>query len=75
MLPLFTFITAPDPSVAMASTSVWSTEIFSNLLPVLYIVAGLIIGGMILSKIIGALISGAKKVTGSRTGRSRGRRR
>jgi len=71
-LPMLAFITLPDPTTTFASTTDWSAGMFTNMLPILYIVAGLLIGGMILGKVIGAVIRGAKKATG---GGGRRRRR
>lgn len=70
---MLSFFTLPDATSTMTSIGDYSSAIFDELLPVLYIVAGLIIGGLIVSKIISTVIKGASKVVG-RGGRRRGRR-
>jgi hypothetical protein len=69
---LFSFFTLPDAATTMASTTEYSSVMFDELLPVLYIVAGILIGGMIVAKLISTTIKGAKKVVG---GGGKGRRR
>lgn len=71
---MLAFFTLPGVSDTFASTSAWSIGMFENMLPLLYIVAGLLIGGMVLSKVIGAVVRGVGKALGGK-GTKRGRRR
>jgi len=63
---MLTFFALPDASATMTGVGEYSGAIFTELLPVLYVVAGLLIGGMIVAKIIGATVKGAKKVVGGK---------
>jgi len=71
---MLTFFTVSNATSTMTSVGTYSSAMFSELLPVLYVVAGLLIGGMIVAKIIGATVKGAKKVVGG-SGKGRSRRR
>jgi len=66
-------VVVPSASTFLADVSTWSGALFTDLLVVATMSAGLIIGGMILSSLTGAGIKGVKKLTGG--GRGGGRRR
>lgn len=70
---LATLFSVPSATSTLNDVGPWSGEIFSSLFPVIGIVAGLLIGGMLVGAVLSAIVRGAKKVV-PRHGR-RGRRR
>jgi len=64
----------PTSSELMTSVGSYSTSWFTEFLPVAGLVAGLVIGGLVVAKVIKAAIGGAKKITGGAGGGRRGRR-
>lgn len=72
MLQLFT---VPSSTQVLTDTGVWSGAFFTALLAIALVLAGLAIGGMIASAVLGKVISAVAKVTGKGRGGRGGRRR
>lgn len=70
MLSIFTL---PSASTIISSTSDYSGAMFTELLPLAYIVVGLIVAGLLVRFVMRAVLRGIKTATGG--GRGRGRRR
>jgi hypothetical protein len=70
------FITLPDPTDLIATTTAWSTVFFDNLIPIIAAVAGIIVGVYFVKFLIGKLVGGVKSLlVRRRGGRGGGRRR
>ena len=76
MLPILTLITLPDPTEAIASTTVYSSAIFDELLPYALAVTGLILGALFVRFIVVGGLKGAvmKLIGGGKRGGKRRRR-
>jgi len=72
---MLTLFTAPSATTTLTQVGTYSSALFTDLLPVIYIGAGFIIGGLLISFVIGRVIAGASKVLGKGRGGRRGRRR
>jgi hypothetical protein len=73
MLPLLSLITAPTSGGFFTQIGVWSTDMFSELLPILYMLVGLLAGSYFIIAIRKGVIGAFKKFAGG--GGRRGRRR
>jgi hypothetical protein len=72
---LASLITLPEATTTLQSIGQWSGSFFSELLPIALIGAGLIVGGLIASWLLGVVVRAAGKLFGrGRTSRRRGRR-
>ena len=72
MTPLFTL---PAATTTLTGISDYSSNTFLAFLPLVYLLAGVVIGALVISALVAAFIGGAKKITGpGRGGRRRGRR-
>lgn len=66
----------PGASVVVASSSDYATTLFTNFLPLLYLVLGIVVGVLAIRYIIRHTTKGVRQATGmSGKGRGRGRRR
>lgn len=73
---MLTLFTAPTSTDVWTGVSAYSADTFTNLLPIIYIMAGFIVGGLIVSFVLKSVLAGVGKVLGrGRGGRRRGRRR
>lgn len=68
-----TLFTAPTATSTFDAAAVWSTEAFDSFLPIVYILAGAIIGALLVLVVLRALLKAAYKVLGGGRG-GRGRR-
>jgi hypothetical protein len=72
MTPLFTL---PSATTTLSGIADYSGNTFLAFLPLVYLLAGVVIGALVVSALVAAFIGGAKKITGGgRGGRRRGRR-
>lgn len=69
-----TLFTAPSATSTFTNASTWSSEAFDSFLPIVYILAGTIIGALLVLVVIRAILKAAYKVLGKGRG-GRGRRR
>lgn len=69
-----TLFTVPSSTTFLGGLTDYSSGMFDTFLPILYIVGGILIGAMIVSKLLGTTVKGAKKVLGGGR-KGRGRRR
>lgn len=69
---MLSLITAPSTSGFFTSVGTWSTEMFSELLPVMYMLVGLLAGAYFLIAIRKGVIGAFKRFAGAG---GRGRRR
>lgn len=67
-------ITVPTSTTVLTDTGTWSSALFTDVLPIALIGAGLLVGGMVASFVLGKIVAGVKKVVGGGR-RSGGRRR
>lgn len=71
---LTTLFTIPSSTTVFTDISGWSTELFTDILPIALVGVGLLIAGMGVSFLMGKAVGGVKKVTGGGRGGRRGRR-
>lgn len=68
--------TVPSSTTTLADTGTWSTAVFTALLGIALVGAGILIGGMFASYVLGKIVQGVSKVVGKgKGGGRRGRRR
>ena len=70
---MFAWFTFPDATSTMTSIGTYSAAMFTSLFDVVAIVAGLLIGGYLVSKFLGTILKSAKIVLARRGGRRRRR--
>lgn len=71
---MLTLFTIPDASTIVSSTSDYSSTIFTEFLPIVYVVVGFVVGGLAIRWLIQALKGGIGRILGTRKG-GRNRRR
>ena len=54
----------PNATTTLTETAQYSTALFDSLLPLAYIAIGFIVGGILVSFLISAVLRGVKKVAG-----------
>jgi len=71
-----TLFTTPNATSTLTEVSNYSSALFDSLVPLAWIAVGFIVGGLLVSFLIGAVLRGVRKVTGGgRAGMRRGGRR
>lgn len=67
--------TVPSSTTVLSDTGTWSTAVFTALLGIALVGAGILIGGMFASYVLSKIIAGVSKVVGKGKGGRRGGRR
>lgn len=63
---MLTLVSLPTPSDLLASVGAWSSALFTDLLPISALMAGLVVGGLLLGGLIRWIVGGVSRITNNK---------